>query len=151
MYLKKKKTLIFQGVLTSHPQTVHVDQNASSSSDHIRVSQMMTHLTPAPAPSSSIPSHSSYNAPQPPAVPQLSSFRPVLDTFGSAVPVDPNQAPQHFSPASLPTVPHSGAGASLSQQHSTGAPTETCTEVKLFTSLSVQSQYEYGSVLSCCL
>ncbi|XP_058640890.1 serine/threonine-protein kinase WNK2-like isoform X2 [Onychostoma macrolepis] len=130
-----KHALPTQGVLTSHSQTVHVDQNLSSSSDHVRVSQMMTHLTPTPAPS--VPSHSIHNAPQPPAVPQLSSFRPVLDTFGSAVPVDPNQAPQHFSPASLPTVPHSGAGASLSQQnssvtpalqHSTGAPTEICTE-----------------------
>ncbi|XP_016384492.1 serine/threonine-protein kinase WNK1-like [Sinocyclocheilus rhinocerous] len=132
-----------QGVLTSHFQTVHVDQNSSSSSDHVRVSPMMTHMTPAPAPSSSV----SHNAPQPPAVPQLSPFRPVLDTFGSAVPVDPNQAPQHSSPASLPTVPHSGAGASLSQQNSSvkpalqqhdstsgcgGAPTEVCSEVKLF-------------------
>ncbi|XP_016085023.1 serine/threonine-protein kinase WNK2-like [Sinocyclocheilus grahami] len=128
-----------QGVLTSHSQTVHVDQNSSSSSDHVHVSQMMTHLTLAPAPSSS----ASHNAPQPPAVPHLSPFRPVLDTFGSAVPVDPNQATQNSSPASLLTVPHSGAGASLNQQnssvkpalqqqHSTsgcgGAPTDVCSE-----------------------
>ncbi|XP_043089239.1 serine/threonine-protein kinase WNK2-like isoform X5 [Puntigrus tetrazona] len=78
-----------QGVLTSHSQTVHMDQN------------------------------SSHNAPQPPAVPQLSPFRPVLDTLGSAV--DPNQA-QHSSPAS------GAGGGGLSQHNSTSAHTETCSE-----------------------
>ncbi|XP_050973697.1 serine/threonine-protein kinase WNK2-like isoform X2 [Labeo rohita] len=114
-----------QGALPSQHQTVHVDQNSSSSVDHGYVSQMMTHLTPAPAQSSSDLSHSSHNAPQPPAIPQLSPFRPVLDTFGSAVPVDQNQAPQHTSQASLPSIPHSGAGASLSQQNHAGSSSVT--------------------------
>ncbi|XP_052418816.1 serine/threonine-protein kinase WNK2 isoform X1 [Carassius gibelio] len=66
-----------QGVLTSHSQTVHVDQNSSSSSDHISVSQMMTHLTPAPVLSSSVP--------QSGAGPSLSSVTPALQhgTSGS--------------------------------------------------------------------
>ncbi|XP_026126517.1 serine/threonine-protein kinase WNK2 isoform X5 [Carassius auratus] len=61
-----------QGVLTSHSQTVHVDQNSSSSSDHVSVSQMMTHLT-----SSSVP--------QSGAGPSLSSVTPALQhgTSGS--------------------------------------------------------------------
>lgn len=66
------KSYIFQGVLTSHSQTVHVDQNSSSSSDHVSVSQMMTHLT-----SSSVP--------QSGAGPSLSSVSPALQhgTSGS--------------------------------------------------------------------
>ncbi|XP_016106120.1 serine/threonine-protein kinase WNK2 [Sinocyclocheilus grahami] len=124
---------------TQH-QTVHVDQNSSGSSDHARVSQMMTHLTPAPAQSFSFPSHSSHNVPQPATVPQLSPFRPFLDTFGSAVTVDQNQPHQHSSQASLPPVLHAGAGASHLgsgsatpvQQHSTsgcgGSSTEIFTE-----------------------
>ncbi|XP_067269013.1 serine/threonine-protein kinase WNK2-like isoform X2 [Pseudorasbora parva] len=63
--------------LTSQSQTVHVDQSTCSS----------------------------YNAPQPPTIPQLSPFRPALDTFSSAVPVDQNQIPQLASQASLPTIP----------------------------------------------
>ncbi|KAL1269139.1 hypothetical protein QQF64_031428, partial [Cirrhinus molitorella] len=109
-----------QGTLSIQHQTVHMDQNSSSSSDHIHISQMMTHLTPAPALSSSVPSHSSLNAPQAHPIPQLSPFRPVLDTFASAVPVDQNQA-SHTSQASLSSIPHSGAGASLSQQNLTAS------------------------------
>ncbi|XP_026126281.1 serine/threonine-protein kinase WNK1-like [Carassius auratus] len=106
-----------QGTLTSPHQTVHVDQNCSSISDHYRVSQMMTHLTPAPAQSS----HSNHDVPQPPTVQQLSPFRPVLNTFSSAVPVDQNQPLQHVSQASLPTIPHAGVSASLSQQKQLGS------------------------------
>ncbi|XP_042584974.1 serine/threonine-protein kinase WNK1 isoform X1 [Cyprinus carpio] len=145
-----------QGVLTSHSQTVHVDQNSSSSSDHVCVSQMMTHLTPAPALSSSVPSHSSLNAPQPPTVPQLLSFRPVLDTLGSAVPVDPNQAPpQYSSPASLSSVPHSGASTSLSQQHSSVTPaqqqhstTEVCSEEHVPDKQTAAARSTYDSINS---
>lgn len=130
-----EKSLFFQGTLTSQHQTVHVDQNCSGSSDYTRVSQKITHLTPAQS------SHSSHNAPQPPTVPQLSPFRPVLDTSGSAV--EQNQPHQHVSQASLPTIPHAGAGASLSQQKQLGSggcggtSTEIFTEVKLFTSVSI--------------
>ncbi|CAM4713379.1 unnamed protein product [Leuciscus chuanchicus] len=82
-----KQAQPIQGSLTSQCQTVHVDQNSSIS----------------------------HNAPQPPTIPQLSAFRPVLDTFSSAVPVDQNQVPQLVSQASLPNIPSAGAGASLSQ------------------------------------
>ncbi|XP_073675914.1 serine/threonine-protein kinase WNK2-like [Garra rufa] len=108
-----------QETLSIQLQTAHVDQNSSSGSDHVHISQMMTHL------SSSVPSQSSHNAPQPPTIPQLSPYRPVLDTFGSAVPVDQNQTPQHTSQASLPSIPHSGAGASLSQQNLAGSSSVT--------------------------
>ncbi|XP_042617396.1 LOW QUALITY PROTEIN: serine/threonine-protein kinase WNK2-like [Cyprinus carpio] len=114
-----------QGTLTSQHQTVHVDQNCSGSSDYTRVSQKITHLTPAQS------SHSSHNAPQPPTVPQLSPFRPVLDTSGSAV--EQNQPHQHVSQASLPTVPHAGAGASLSQQKQLGSGGCGGTSSEIFT------------------
>ncbi|XP_059378823.1 LOW QUALITY PROTEIN: serine/threonine-protein kinase WNK2-like [Carassius carassius] len=101
---------------TQH-QIVHVDQNCSCISYHYRVSQMMTHLIPAPAHSS----HSNHDVPQPPTVQQLSPFRPVLNTFSSAVPMDQNQPLQHVSQASLPTIPHAGVSASLSQQKHLGS------------------------------
>ncbi|XP_056098583.1 serine/threonine-protein kinase WNK2-like isoform X3 [Rhinichthys klamathensis goyatoka] len=87
-----KQAQPIQGSLTSQCQTVHVDQNSS-------ISQ---------------------NAPQPPTIPQLSPFRPVLDTFSSAVPVDQNQVPQLAVQASLPNIPNAGARASLSQQNLVG-------------------------------
>ncbi|XP_077073768.1 serine/threonine-protein kinase WNK2 isoform X2 [Siphateles boraxobius] len=90
-----KQTQPIQGSLTSQCQTVHVDQNSSIS----------------------------HNAPQPPTIPQLSPFRPVLDTFSSAVPVDQKLASQ----ASLPNIPNAGAGASLAGSSSAcaGAPPGT--------------------------
>ncbi|XDV48315.1 hypothetical protein PO909_017750, partial [Leuciscus waleckii] len=88
-----KQAQPIQGSLTSQCQTVHVDQNSSIS----------------------------HNAPQPPTIPQLSAFRPVLDTFSSAVPVDQNQVPQVASQASLPNIPSAGAGASLSQLNLAGS------------------------------
>ncbi|XP_077073773.1 serine/threonine-protein kinase WNK2 isoform X7 [Siphateles boraxobius] len=94
-----KQTQPIQGSLTSQCQTVHVDQNSSIS----------------------------HNAPQPPTIPQLSPFRPVLDTFSSAVPVDQKLASQ----ASLPNIPNAGAGASLAGSSSAcaGAPPGTAEDL----------------------
>lgn len=97
------KIVIFQASLASQCQTVHVDQNLSST----------------------------HNAP--PTIPQLSTFRPILDTFSSAVPVDQNQVPQHMSQVSLPTVPSAGASASSASGSAPPGPAEVLTEVMLTT------------------
>ncbi|XP_039530738.1 serine/threonine-protein kinase WNK2 isoform X2 [Pimephales promelas] len=87
-----KQAQPIQGSLTSQCQTVHVDQNSCIS----------------------------HNAPPPPTIAQLSPFRPALDTFSSAAPVDQSQVPQLVGQASLPNIPNAGASASLSQQSLTG-------------------------------
>ncbi|XP_051758410.1 serine/threonine-protein kinase WNK2-like isoform X2 [Ctenopharyngodon idella] len=109
-----------QASLASQCQTVHVDQNLSST----------------------------HNAPLPPTIPQLSTFRPILDTFSSAVPVDQNQVPQHMSQASLPTVPSAGASASSACGSAPPGPAEVLTEDHVADKQAAPAGSAYDSINS---
>ncbi|XP_048067110.1 serine/threonine-protein kinase WNK2-like isoform X7 [Megalobrama amblycephala] len=93
-------------------------------------------------------SSSTHNAPLPPTIPQLSTFRPILDTFCSAVPVDQSQVPQHMSQASLPTVPNSGAGASSVCGSAPPGPAEVLTEDHVADKQAAPAGSAYDSINS---
>ncbi|XP_051949776.1 serine/threonine-protein kinase WNK2-like isoform X2 [Xyrauchen texanus] len=112
-----------QASLTSQHQTVQMGQNTPNSSDHVNTSQIMSHLTQTAAQNATILlPNTDNNAPQPTPQPPTVPFRPVLDAFNSAVPLDQNQIPQLTcqAPAPLPTAPRSVASAGLSQQNQVG-------------------------------
>ncbi|KTF95292.1 hypothetical protein cypCar_00041644, partial [Cyprinus carpio] len=119
---------IESSVLTQYP---HLSSTSPIPAPVPTVHQYQQAYSVAQQPASMCSSHSSHNAPQPPTVPQLSPFRPVLDTSGSAV--EQNHPHQHVSQASLPTVPHAGAGASLSQQKQLGSGGCGGTSSEIFT------------------
>ncbi|XP_067251645.1 serine/threonine-protein kinase WNK2-like isoform X2 [Chanodichthys erythropterus] len=93
-------------------------------------------------------SSSTHNAPLPPTIPQLSTFRPILDTFCSAVPVDPSQVPHHMSQASLPTVPSAGAGASSVCGSAPPGPAEVLTEDHVADKQAAPAASAYDSINS---
>lgn len=104
---------IIQASLTSQCQAVLVDQNSSST----------------------------HNAPLPTTIPQLSTFRPVLD-----MPVDQNLIPQHVNRASLPTVPSAACGAAPP------GPAEGSAEVTRPTSptINTSDRSPHGRTLAVC-
>ncbi|XP_051524778.1 serine/threonine-protein kinase WNK2-like [Myxocyprinus asiaticus] len=113
-----------QASLASQHKTVQVDQNTFNSSDHVNAPQMMSQLTQTATQNATILlSNSTHNAPQSTPQPPTVVFRPVLDTFSAAVPLDQNQDPQLMiqAPAPLLTGQRSVASAGLSQQSQVGS------------------------------